>query len=194
MALRLEAAELTRQLLDALRQAEAAAEGVSSRLAPHIGAAQKLALLSSNGSVVEDADGGFSWQPDYPATFASATIGVMTDVTEKGLTKAAVSSVDDVGKLIGKRLGPAGAVLGVIPAINNDIAGGMSPTKAIVTEGAAAAGAFAAGTYVGTWVGGIAGTFIPIPVLSTAVGVGVGAVVGGGVGWAGSKFLQSIWD
>ncbi|MDJ0358965.1 hypothetical protein [Rhodococcus sp. H29-C3] len=190
LAFQLEAAELTRQLLEALRQAEAAAEGVSSRLAAHIAIAQDLALLSSNGNVVVDVDGGFSWQPDYPATFASATVGVMTDVTGKGLTSAAVSSVDDVGKLIGKGFGPAGAVLGVIPAIHNDIAGGMSPTAAIVTEGTAAAG----GYLVGSVAGGVVGTFIPIPVVGTAIGVGVGAALGGLVAWGGSKVMQNLWD
>lgn len=194
LQVRIEATEMTLQLVAALKQAESAAVGVTSRLAPLIQCTQELSFAGSNGSIVDDGNGGYSWEPDYPATFASATIGVMTDVTGRGLTSAAVSSVDDVGRLIGKAFGPTGAVLGVVPAISNDIKAGMDPTKAIVTEGAAAAGGFAAGAYVGTWVGGVVGTFVPFPVVGTAVGVAVGAAVGGGVGWGGSKLLQFVWD
>ncbi|MCZ4079245.1 hypothetical protein O1W68_14940 [Rhodococcus sp. H36-A4] len=66
----------------------------------------------------------------------------------------------------------------------------MSPTAAIVTEGTAAAG----GYLVGSVAGGVVGTFIPIPVVGTAIGVGVGAALGGLVAWGGSKVMQNLWD
>ena len=94
----------------------------------------------------------------------------------------------------------AGNVIGTVPAIANDINGGMDPTKAIVSESAGTAAGMAvgtaAGTAVGSWAtGALAGATIGsvVPGAGTAVGFVVGAGVGALTAWGVSKSIQKFW-
>ncbi|WP_139277728.1 hypothetical protein [Rhodococcus marinonascens] len=198
MRIKKEAAELTLVVVDALRQADEAAVAAASRIQAAIDALQQAGHAAIPGNVVDHGDGGFTMVPDWPSTIAASTIGVMTDKTGKALTNAAAAtaaaSADDVARTIGRGLGPFGAAIGTVPAIANDIKGGMDPTKAVVTEGAGAAAGLWGGTYLGGKLGAAAGSFIPVPGVGTAVGLVAGAAIGGGIAWLGSKFLQSQWD
>ncbi|WFR71733.1 hypothetical protein P9209_23685 [Prescottella defluvii] len=124
-----EAAELSLALLDALRQAESAASDVSRRVRESLSEVTSAGRDAVPGRIAESPDGEFSWAPDVPATVAASTIGVMVDATGEGLVSAAKASGDDVARLIGRRLGPFGAVLGAVPAIADDINGGMGPRR-----------------------------------------------------------------
>lgn len=59
-----------------------------------------------------------------------------------------LGEIDDAGKYTSgmSRLGIVGNVIGTVPAIANDINGGMDPTKAVVTETAGTAAGMALGT------------------------------------------------
>ncbi|RVW00515.1 hypothetical protein EF834_17120 [Rhodococcus spongiicola] len=192
-----EAAELTLVVADALRQADESAVDAAARIQTAVDGLKQAGLAVMPGNVVDRDDGGFSWEPDWPATVAASTIGVVADKTGTALTSAAAASADDVARTIGRGLGPFGAVIGTVPAIANDIKGGMDPTKAVVTEGAGAAAGFAFGAIAssiasGAMSGGAAGSVVPGA--GTAVGLVAGAVVGGFAAWGGSKLLQWAWD
>ncbi len=193
-ALQLErqAAELSVALVDALQQATTAANDVTGRINNTIAVLEDAAKAATPGEVIRSDDGTFSWVPDVSATVAASTIGLMSEVTEKTFTRAVVSAGDDVAIGVSKGLGPFAAAIGTIPAINNDIEGGMDPTKAVMTEGAGAAAGLG-GTYLGTKIGGTLGTMI-VPGAGTAVGIIVGAAVGGLATWVTSKYLQKNWD
>src|SRR5690606_22307999 len=107
------------------------------------------------------------WAPDVPAMTAASIAGMMTEGTRLGLEGAAQDAADKgVLKWVenwgtsadGKwstgfsKLGIVGNAIGTVPAIANDINGGMDPTKAIVSESAGTA----AGLAVGTWAGSAA--------------------------------------
>ncbi|MGX6509393.1 hypothetical protein [Rhodococcus sp. SJ-2] len=187
-----QAAELSVALVDALQQAAAAAGDAMSRINTAVAVLEDAAKAATPGEIVKSDTGEHSWAPDVPATVAASTIGVMTDVTDKALTSAAISAGDDLAAGVAKGLGPFAASLGTIPAINNDIEGGMDPTKAVITEGAGAVAGLG-GTYIGTKIGGTLGTFIA-PGAGTAVGIVVGAAFGGAATWFASKYLQKEWD
>ncbi|MGS2807049.1 hypothetical protein [Nocardia sp. MW-W600-9] len=156
------------------------------------------------------------WAPDVPAMTAAAIAGAMTEGTRMGLESAAKDAADkgvlkwveNWGKWgqdgkwtsgIGK-FGIVGNVIGTVPAIANDINGGMDPTKAIVSESAGTAAGMAvgtaAGTAVGSWAtGALAGATIGsvVPGAGTAVGFVVGAGVGALTAWGVSKSIQKFW-
>lgn len=183
-----QAAELTLAILESLRQAESAADDALRRLQAAIEALEERGADAAPGEVVRSEGGGFSWKPDVPATVAASSIGLVADATKEGLTSAAKSSGDDVARLIGRGLGPFGAAIGTVPAIVNDINGGMDPVKAVVTEGG--------GTLIG--IGSAAATGMAIgsvvPGAGTAVGLLAGVAVGAIAGYGGSKILQHLWD
>ncbi len=147
-ALQLErqAAELSVALVDALQQASAAANDATGRINNAIAVLEDATKAATPGEVVRSDDGTHSWVPDWSATAAASTIGFMADSTKEGLKAAALSTGDDLARGIAGRLGPAGAALGVIPAISNDIEGGMDPTQAVLTESTGAAAGLALGS------------------------------------------------
>ena len=191
------AAELTVDVVRALIRCVDVSNDALDRIRKSVASAEGVAQAVSPGQVAPDGNGGFSWAPDKEATAASAVVGFMTDMTGKGLERAAVESSDDLARMIGKGLGPVGAVVGVVPAILNDInIGDMDPTKAIVSEGVGAG----AGYIAGGWIAGItadaiggaaAGSVVPGPgtLVGAVVGVGVGAVAA----WGFPKVIQYFW-
>ncbi|QKT10953.1 WXG100 family type VII secretion target [Rhodococcus sp. W8901] len=183
-----DAAELTLSVLAALRDAASVADEMQRRLRAAIEHLEVTGAAAESGAVVRSENGGFSWKPDVPATTAAASIGLVADATTEGLVSAARSSGDDVARIIGKGFGPFGAAIGVVPAIANDINGGMDPTKAVVTE----SGGVLAGVGSAALAGMALGSFVPGA--GTAVGLVVGVAAGAVGGYLGSKFLQSIWD
>ncbi|WP_027501515.1 WXG100 family type VII secretion target [Rhodococcus sp. UNC363MFTsu5.1] len=183
-----EAAELTIAVVGALRQAESAASEVSSRIQRATGVLQRAGEAAVPGKVVEEKKDVFTWKPDVPATVAASSIGLVADATKEGLVSAAASSGDDLARGIGRGFGPFGAVIGTVPAIVNDIDGGMDPTKAIVTESGGAVAGLLAAAGAGAAMGSV------FPGVGTAGGLVVGAVIGGFASWGGSKGLQLMWD
>ncbi|MGM7645205.1 hypothetical protein ACSVDM_09940 [Nocardia sp. JW2] len=151
------------------------------------------------------------WAPDKEAMTAAAIAGAMTDGTRMGLESAAKDAadkgvlkwvenwgkLDDAGKYTTglSRLGIVGNVIGTVPAIANDINGGMNPTEAIVSESAGTAVGMAAGSAAGVWAGGAAGAALGsvVPGAGTAVGFVVGAGVGAGMAYLTSKSIQWVW-
>lgn len=152
------------------------------------------------------------WAPDIPATTANTIIGVMTDVTRDGLETSAQAAgrtgvlrwVENWGKLgpSGRftsglsHFGIVGNAVGTVPAIVNDVNGGMSKPEAIVSE--------SAGTVVGMGLGGLAGAAVSggtigatlgsiVPGAGTAAGFVVGAAVGAGASYLTSKLIQRWW-
>ncbi|MGU3587134.1 hypothetical protein ACLBYD_28790 [Rhodococcus sp. C26F] len=187
-----EAAELTHAVTGALEQASRAATETADRITAAVAVLETARDAAVPGKVVQNEDGEFSWWPDWAATTAASTIGVMTDGTKEGLTAAAAASADDLASGIARRLGPAGAALGAVPAISNDIEGGMDPTKAVVTEGAGAAAGFAASTWAFGQAGAMIGTGVA-PGVGTAVGLATGAVAGALASYFVSKSAQLLW-
>ncbi|MFD6860469.1 hypothetical protein ACFWCF_24415 [Rhodococcus sp. NPDC060090] len=198
-ALQLErqAAELSVALVDALQQATAAANDITGRINNAIAVLEDAAKAATPGEIVRSNDGTHSWVPDWSATAAASTIGFMADSTKEGLKAAALSTGDDLARGIAGRLGPAGAALGVIPAISNDIEGGMDPTQAVLTESTGAAAGLALGSTLGSVAGAAAtGSAVGsvVPGLGTAVGLVVGTAIGAATSVGVSKFLQWAWD
>lgn len=68
------------------------------------------------------------------------------------------------------------------------------PTQAIVSNAVPAAAGIASGMAAGAYIGGVAGSFIPIPGVGTAIGIVGGAVVGGVVGAFTSGAIDSMFD
>lgn len=145
------------------------------------------------------------WKPDVPAMTAAAISGMMTDGVKIGLEGAARSAndtavlkwVQDWGKYTPgiSRLGIIGNVIGTVPAIANDIEGGMDPTEAIVSESAGTAAGMALGGAAGFWAATATGTVVgsTVPGVGTAVGFVVGAGVGAVTAFGTSKGIQWIW-
>ncbi|QCQ90443.1 WXG100 family type VII secretion target [Rhodococcus sp. SGAir0479] len=191
-----EAAELTIAVVDALRQAGSAATQVIGRVRDSFAAVTSAGQAALPGRFETSGTGAFSWKPDVPATVAASTVGMMVDATRGGLVSAAEASGDDVARLIGRGMGPFGVVLGAVPAIANDIDGGMDTTKAVTTEVAGAGfGLFAGGLAASMASGAVAGSAAgsAVPGLGTAVGLVVGALAGGVAAYGGSKGLQRAW-
>ncbi|AOW94559.1 hypothetical protein BFN03_07105 [Rhodococcus sp. WMMA185] len=196
-----EAAELTLVVVDALRQARDAAVDAANRIQGAIDALQQAGQAAVPGNVVDHGDGGFTMVPDWPSTIAASTIGVMTDKTGKALESAAKASAaaytDDVARNIGRGLGPLGAVVGTVPAIVNDIKGGMDPTKAIVSESAGSAVGLGVGMGLSSVASyAVAGSALGsvVPGAGTAAGLVVGAAFGALATWGVSKGIQAAWD
>ncbi|WP_432677022.1 hypothetical protein ACRAJ3_16685 [Rhodococcus pyridinivorans] len=141
---------------------------------------------------MQNENGEFAWTPDWAATTAASTIGVVADITKEGLKEAAISSGDDLARNISRGVNPAAIALGTVPAIANDIESGMDPAKAVVTESAASAlGGVAA--WAGAKGGAALGTMIT-PGVGTAVGFVAGALAGGLTTYISSKGFQALWD
>ena len=199
LAVQIRTQEATISVCTALEHANLVADDVSERVRRRVSDLEQLLPETATGRVEATDDGGFSWTPDYQAMTAGVTVTVSaaSDVTGHGLRTAAAASSDELAHTIGRRLGPAGAVLGTIPAIANDIEGGMDPTKAIVTESAGTVVGVAAGTAMGSITsaavaGSTIGSVVPGAgtVVGLIVGVGVGALMAYGVPKAG----QWLWD
>ena len=187
-----EAAELTHAVTGALEQASRAATETADRITAAVAVLEAARDAAVPGKVVQTDDGEFSWWPDWAATTAASTIGVMTDGTKEGLAAAAAVSGDDLASGIARRLGPAGAALGAVPAISNDIEGGMEPTKAVMTEGAGAAAGLVASTWTFGKAGAVIGTGVA-PGVGTAVGLAAGVVAGALASYSVSKSTQWLW-
>lgn len=83
--------------------------------------------------------------------------------------------------------------LGVVATgvgIYTDIQDGESPAQAAVSNG----GAFLAATGTGALIGAGVGSFIPIPIVGTAVGAVAGTIIGAGVGIVTSGMIDSMWE
>lgn len=142
------------------------------------------------------ASPGIEWAPDRAAIeagTASGVIGAMTDATGRALTSAATASADDLALTIGRRLGPAGAVVGMVPGISNDIRSGMDPSVAVTSNAIGAGAGFAAGWLAAGATGAAIGTLVPVPGVGTAAGFVVGVVAGGVTAYLATKGLQSWW-
>ncbi|SNS95509.1 hypothetical protein [Rhodococcoides kyotonense] len=187
LALHIRTQEATIAVATALSQADAVSRGVCDAFRSRISSLQQLSGRTMGGAVVETVGGGFSWRPDVPALVAGTVISGMAEVTGEGLRTAAASSADDLAYGIGRRLGPAGAVLGTIPAIANDIEGGMDPTKAIVTESVGTLSSIGAAAGAGAVMGSL------VPGAGTAVGLVVGLAAGAIAAYAVPKFGQYLW-
>ncbi|WP_350246311.1 hypothetical protein RBB84_16970 [Rhodococcus sp. D-6] len=181
-----EATELTHTVTGALEQASRAATETADRITAAVAVLEAARDAAAPGKVVQNENGEFSWWPDWAATTAASTIGVMADGTKEGLTAAATASGDDLARGVSQKLGPAGAALGVVPAIVNDIEGGMHPAEAVVTEGAGAALGYWGGLKAGAFVGSLVA-----PGIGTAVGLVAGAMAGASISWLTSKVLQA---
>ncbi|NIL74871.1 hypothetical protein RhoFasB10_00963 [Rhodococcus sp. B10] len=197
LALQIRTQEATVAVASALSDADNAARGVCDVFRSQISTLRELSVRTVGGTVVENDGGGFSWKPDVPALVAGTVISGMAEATGEGLRTAAAASADDLAYGIGRRLGPLGAALGTVPAIANDIEGGMDPTKAIVTE--------SAGTVAGTVIGGALGTAASsaitgmaigsaVPGIGTAAGLVVGLAVGGLLSYGVPKLGQRLWE
>ncbi|MGA9869651.1 MAG: hypothetical protein WBQ44_00685 [Rhodococcus sp. (in: high G+C Gram-positive bacteria)] len=197
LALQISCQEATISVCTELQHASEVATNVCDRVRARVSALEQLLPTTGGGELRPANGGGFSWTPDYQAMAAGVTIGAVSDATGHGLATAAAASSDDLAHSIGRRLGPAGAVVGTIPAIANDIDGGMDPTKAIVTE--------SAGTVVGVAAGGALGSMASAAVAGSAMGsvvpgagTAVGLIVGLGVGammaYGVPKIGQRLWD
>ena len=187
-----DAAVLTVAVLEALVQADAAVLDASARIGAAVTAVEDAGRAAVPGEVVRSETGEFSWRPDVQATVAASTIGAMADATTHGLKNAAIVSVDDIARNIARGLEPFAAAIGTVPAIANDIEGGMYPTKAIVTEGTGSAVGLGA-AYLGAKTGVAIGTAVA-PGVGTTVGLVVGGLAGAGATYLTSKSLQAIWD
>ena len=182
--LRHAAAEQSVRIAEALRQAAETAAEAASRLDEPTLQLAKLGLENPPGRFIENAEGEFTWKPDIPATTAASVISGMTTSVTEGLKNAAAGSVDDVARNIGRGFGAFGAVLGTVPAIKNDIDGGMDVTQAVVTN--------SAGTVVGTALA-YGAAFSVVPGFGTGAGIAVGLIVGGVTAYGVSKGSQAIW-
>ncbi|QNG20188.1 hypothetical protein G4H71_13465 [Rhodococcus triatomae] len=188
--LREEAEAQTALVQDALRQAVEVSMDVTAALRSATEILDDAAAAARVGQIVEDGD-GFSWAPDVPATVAASVVGTMSSAIGDGL-KSVADSADNASRTIAKGMRPFGTVLGTIPAISNDIKGGMDPTKAVVTESVGAA----AGALTGVWAGAKAGALVgsgAAPGVGTVVGFGAGAATGLIVGYAVPKAGQYVW-
>lgn len=197
LAVQIRTQEATISVCTALEHANLVAADVSERVRRRVSDLEQLLPKTATGRVEATDDGGFSWTPDYQAMTAGVTVGAASDVTGHGLRTAAAASSDELAHTIGRRLGPAGAVLGTIPAIANDIDGGMDPTKAIVTESAGTVVGVAAGTAMGSIASAaVAGSTIGsvVPGAGTAVGLIVGVGVGALMAYGVPKVGQWLWD
>ncbi|MFF0242736.1 hypothetical protein ACFYRW_21300 [Rhodococcus pyridinivorans] len=187
-----EATDLTHAVTGALEQASRAATETADRITAAVAVLEAARDAAAPGKVVQNENGEFSWWPDWAATTAASTIGIMADTTKEGLKEAAISSGDDLARNISRGMNPAAIALGTVPAIVNDIESGMDPTKAIVTESTASAlGGVAA--WAGAKGGAALGTMIA-PGVGTAVGLAVGALAGGLTTYISSKGFQALWD
>ncbi|MDG3010337.1 WXG100 family type VII secretion target [Rhodococcus sp. D2-41] len=201
-ALKAEALELTAAVRDLLRQATDAADHTGSVVRSAVGQLSDAAAAAEPGKVVKNGD-DFSWSVDVPATSAAAVTGAMNDAVRRGFDGA----TDGITKGISRGFGAFGAILGTVPAISDDIKGGMSPTKAVVTESAGTAVgvggswladailarvAAAPGIEAGAELGAAAGSVVPGA--GTAVGLVVGALAGGVATYFGSKGALAIWN
>lgn len=181
LALQISCQEATISVCTTMKHANEVATDVCDRVRKRVFDLERILPAAVGGQLQLTSGDGFSWAPDYRAMTAGATISALSDATGHGLKTAAAASSDDLAHSIGRRLGPAGAVVGTIPAIANDIDGGMDPTKAIVTE--------SAGTVVGVAAGGALGSMASAAVGGSAIGsvvpgagTAVGLIVGLGVG------------
>lgn len=68
------------------------------------------------------------------------------------------------------------------------------PTQAITSNAVPAVASILAGTASGAYIGGVVGSFVPIPGVGTAAGVVVGAAVGTVVGAFTSGAIDSLFD
>ena len=186
------AADLTRTISDAIHQASRAAAETTDRIDAAVNALEVARDAAMPGKVVQQENGEFSWTPDWAATTAASTIGSMADGTKVGLGAAAATSGDDLARGVARGLGPAGVVLGVIPAIVNDIEGGMDPTRAVVTEGSGAAAGYLASAWAFGQAGAVLGTGVA-PGVGTAVGLSAGIVAGAFGSYLVSKSAQWLW-
>lgn len=87
-------------------------------------------------------------------------------------------------------------VLGLVAtgyAVHEDIEKGESPAQAAVSNGAGLVAAIGASAAAGAGIGAVAGSFIPVPGVGTAIGVVGGAVVGTVVGTFTSGAVDSLW-
>lgn len=187
-----DAAVLTVAVLDALLQADAAARETSTRITTAVTILGDAGRAATPGKVVRSENGEFSWRPDVEATVAASTIGVMADATGLGLTSAAIASADDVARSIARGVGPFATAIGTVPAIKNDIEGGMEPIQAVVTESVGSAVGFGAAFY-GAKGGAALGTMIA-PGFGTAVGLLAGALAGASATYLTSKSMQAGWQ
>ncbi|MGW0019784.1 hypothetical protein ACWDUD_15765 [Rhodococcus sp. NPDC003382] len=187
-----DAAVLTVAVLEGLLQAEAAAVDASARIGTAVTALEDAGRAAIPGKIIRSENGEFSWRPDMEATVAASTIGLMADATGTGLLNAAISSADDVARSVARGLGPFATAIGTVPAIHNDIEGGMEPTQAVVTESVGSAVGFGAAFY-GAKGGAALGTMIA-PGLGTAVGLVAGALAGAGATYLTSKSMQAGWQ
>ena len=104
----------------------------------------------------------------------------------------AIASADDVARSIARGVGPFATAIGTVPAIKNDIEGGMEPVQAVVTESVGSAVGIGAAFY-GAKGGAALGTMIA-PGFGTAVGLLAGALAGAGATYLTSKSMQVGWQ
>ncbi|MEH3155426.1 MAG: hypothetical protein PGN29_08780 [Gordonia paraffinivorans] len=95
--------------------------------------------------------------------------------------------LNDIGKLKVTRLGIAGSVAMMIPAIISDVGAGEEPWKAVVKE----AGGTAVGVGAAAGIGAVLGTSV-FPGIGTAGGVLIGAGVGGLLSIGASKGIGAL--
>jgi len=89
-------------------------------------------------------------------------------------------------------MGIIGNAIGTVPAISNDIDGGMDPTKAVVSESAGAATGMTLGTVLGAGAAGaLSGS--TVPGVGTAVGFVVGIGASAAAAYGTSKGIQALW-
>ncbi|WP_301845029.1 hypothetical protein [Rhodococcus pyridinivorans] len=190
-----EATELTHTVTGALEQASRAATETADRITAAVAVLEAARDAAAPGKVVQNENGEFSWWPDWPSTIAASTIGAMSGATKELLTDAAVASGDDVARNIARGMNPAAAAVGTVPAIVNDIKGGMDPTEAVVSESAGTVvgmvGAFLASKGTTAAIGAATGSVVPG--VGTAAGFAVGLVFGGFATWYTSKRIQELW-
>lgn len=201
-------AQWGQRLLDAIAELERMAS--DEALASVVDAVRQIKADDPNALPDEiGTEPASHWKPDGPAMTAAAVSGAMTDGVKMGLKGAAETANDtavlkwvkDWGKYAPgiSRLGVIGNAIGTVPAISNDIDGGMDPTKVVVSESAGTAVGMAAGSGAG-WAtavlaGGGAGATAGsvVPGAGTALGFVVGIGVSAGAAYGTSKGIQALW-
>ncbi|GAA1898922.1 hypothetical protein LX12_001963 [Williamsia serinedens] len=116
-------------------------------------------------------------------------VGDLGKAALNGTSSRLLPWMTDIGNLKLSRIGIAGNVAMLIPAIISDVGGGEEPWKAVTKE----VGGTAIGVTAGAWIGGVLGTGV-VPGIGTAGGALIGTAVGGALSIAATKGIGALLE
>lgn len=116
-------------------------------------------------------------------------VGDLGKAALDGTSSRLLPWMTDIGNLKLSRIGIAGNVAMLIPAIISDVGGGEEPWKAVTKE----VGGTAIGVTAGAWIGGVLGTGV-VPGIGTAGGALIGTAVGGALSIAATKGIGALLE